>query len=161
MQKWQQKKKKPPQHPGRTRCWLWTSETARWDRQNWFQIISLLAQPPPSPLSVICLQLRDADLAVLISLAGIIAVMIGFAGNTDRRVETSALSDWELLENRAKARRVCLARLAQSFYLIKSISSALLLPKCQRSSVAILLSCHKGLLRTVICCRVKKKKSTV
>lgn len=61
-------------------------------------------QPPPSPLSVICLQLRDADLAVLISLAGIIAVMIGFAGNTDRRVETSAVSDWELFENQAKAR---------------------------------------------------------
>lgn len=72
------------------------------DPQNWFQIISLLAQPPPSPLSVICLQLRDAGLAVLISLAGIIALMIGFAGNTDRRVETSAVSDWELLENRAK-----------------------------------------------------------
>lgn len=92
----------PPLCPGRTRCWLRTPATARWDRQNWFQIISLLAQPPPSPLSVICLQLRDAGLAVLISLAGIIALMIGFAGNTDRRVETSAVSDWELLENRAK-----------------------------------------------------------
>lgn len=78
--------------------------------------------PPPCLLSVICLQLRDADLAVLISLCGIIAVMIGFAGNTDRRVETSGVSDWELLESRAKARRVCLARPAQSSPLITSVS---------------------------------------
>lgn len=104
-----------PLHPGRTRCWLRTPATARWDRQNWLQIISLLAQPPPSPLSVICLQLRDADLALLISLAGIIAVMIGFAGNTDRRVETSAVSDWELLENQAKARLRNLSPLSNQF----------------------------------------------
>lgn len=88
-----------PLRPERRRRWLRTPATARWEPQNWFQIISLLAQPPPSPLSVICLQLRDADLAALISLGGIIAVMIGFAGNTDRREETSAVCDWALLEN--------------------------------------------------------------
>lgn len=126
MQNREQEKKKstspPPLHPGRTRCWPRTSTTAPWDRQNWFQIISLLSQPPPSPLSVICLQLRDADLAALISLAGIIAVMIGFAGNTDRRVETSALSDWELLERRAKARRVCRARAPCTIFLPHQIN---------------------------------------
>lgn len=91
-----EKKKCLPPVPSHGRALAEDPETAQRDHQNWFQIISFLTQTPSSPLSVICLQLRDAGLAVLISLAGIIAVMIGIAGNTDRHVKTSTISDWEL-----------------------------------------------------------------
>lgn len=66
------------------------------DHQNWFQIILFLTQTSSFPLSIICLQLRDGVLVVLISVTGIIAVMIGFAGNMDRHVKTSTISDWRL-----------------------------------------------------------------
>lgn len=39
---------------------------------------------------------RDGVLVALISLTGIIAVMIGFARNTDSHVKTSSISDWTL-----------------------------------------------------------------
>lgn len=71
-------------------------ERAQRDHQNWFQIILFLTQTSSCPLSIICLQLGDGVLAVLISLTGIIAVMIGFAGNMDRHVKTSTISDWRL-----------------------------------------------------------------
>lgn len=68
-------------------------EQAQRDHQDWFQIISFLTPTASRPLSIICLQLGDGVLAALISLTGIIAVMTSFAGNTDRRVKTSTISD--------------------------------------------------------------------
>lgn len=73
-------------------------DKAQRDHENWFQIILFLTQTSLSPLSIICLQLGDGVLAVLISLTGIIAVMIGFAGNTDRHVKTSTIFQLEALE---------------------------------------------------------------
>ncbi len=58
-----------------------------------FRFFGLSHRHHQDPLSIICLQLGVGVLAALISLTGIIAVMTGFAGNTDRHVKTSTASD--------------------------------------------------------------------
>lgn len=64
---------------------------AQWDRIG-FKPFCFLYRYHQDPLRIICLQLRDGVLAVFISLPGIIAVMIGFAANINRRVNKTVKS---------------------------------------------------------------------